>query len=142
MKKLLHIVVSLSAIFWGIACRGDGKIKDRTAAHDMYEHITSLTRTYIQKIEAAEDSAVWARVNLEYEDSLDKVNFHYPPDTDLLLSEGQNDTIVRLTRAYVEARDKRINSILHPISPTDTIDSISLTESLRPDSPAVALVKE
>lgn len=115
-----------------ISCMKENKTRDRSAAHDMFARITSLTKSYIRKIEAAEDSAAWARVSLEYEDSLDKVNFSYPADTDLLLSEGQNDTIVRLTHDYLRARETRIHKILHPVIPADTIDTLQAGECVKP----------
>lgn len=80
----------------------------------MFRHITALTKSYISKVEAAQDSAAWAAVCLEFEDSLDKVNFRYPADTDLLLSEGQNDTIGNLMQAYVKARDGRLKTLMTP----------------------------
>lgn len=132
MKRLLYIALSVAALGCIASCAQEKKNKDRSDAHDLFAHITSLTRSYINKIEAAEDSAAWARVSLEYEDSLDKVNFSYPADTDLLLSEGQNDTIVRLTRDYLRARDARLHKILHPVIPTDTIDTLQAKECVKP----------
>lgn len=130
MKKILYSALTLTVLVCLQSCGPEKKEKDRTAANDMYEHITSLTKAYIKKIEAAEDSAAWARVGLEFEDSLDKVNFRYPADTDLLLSEDQNDTIVHLTDDYVRARDTRILDILHPAVPADTIDSVAVLTEL------------
>lgn len=125
MGKYLNFTLAAVLACSAIACTPEKKEKDRSASQDMFDHITSLTKSYIHKIEAAEDSAAWVRVNLEFEDSLQKVNFSYPADTDLLLSEDQNDSIVRLTRDYVKARDSRIRDIIHPIMPADTIDSVS-----------------
>lgn len=111
------------------ACRKESKVKDRGAAHDMFEHIVGLTESYITKVNAAKDSAAWAAVCTEFEDSLDRVVFTYPADTDLLLSEGQNDTIVSLMQTYVKTRDRRIRSILHPVEPADTTDTVTKTPS-------------
>lgn len=124
MRKNIFITFSLVVMASLAACQPQKKERDRSSAHEMFEHISSLTKSYIRQIEAAEDSATWARVCLEYEDSLDKVNFTYPPDTDLLLSEGQNDTLVNLSRAYVHARDSRIHEILHPVNHVDTVDTL------------------
>ena len=61
-----------------------------------------------------------------FEDSLDKINFSYPPDTDLLLTEGQNDTIHSMLQTYIKDRDSRIHEILHPVVIADSIDTDSI----------------
>ncbi len=69
---------------------------------------------------------------MEFEDKLAKVNFNYPPDTDVLITEAQNDTIYSLMTAYLEARDGRIHRILHPVIETDTLsvsDSVMSLEA-------------
>ncbi len=129
MRKLFAAVIMLALLGGFAACRKESKVKDRGAAHDMFEHIVGLTESYITKVNAAKDSAAWAAVCTEFEDSLDRVVFTYPADTDLLLSEGQNDTIVSLMQTYVKTRDRRIRSILHPVVPADTTDTVTKTPS-------------
>lgn len=132
MKRLLYIAVSMAAFSGIISCGSEKKVKDRSAARKMFAEITSLTKSYTSRLENAGDSATWAKICTQYEDSLVKINFSYPPDTDLLLSEGQNDTIATLTRGYIKARDERINAILHPAMPTDTIDTIQIAKDTMP----------
>lgn len=105
-------------------CGSRTKVKDRSEARELFEAVTSLTESYTAKVAAASDSASWATLCEEYEDSLDKVNFSFSPDIDLLLTEGQNDTITMLMSAYVKVRDERIHALLHP-EPTDTLPSPS-----------------
>ncbi len=98
----------------------------------MYERICKLTEEYTEKVADSPDSASWAAICAEFEDKLDKVNFNYPPDTDLLLTEGQNDTIYTLMLAFLEAKDGRIHRILHPVIVSDSIasaDSIMALEA-------------
>lgn len=132
MRKIV-IATILAAVWLGaISCSKETKSKDRSNAKEMYEQICKLTKDYTEKVADSPDSASWAATCAEFEDKLDKVNFNYPPDTDLLLTEGQNDTIYSLMMAYLEARDGRIHRILHPIALTDTIvnaDSIMILES-------------
>lgn len=126
MRALFYMVMSALALCCFIACGPEKKVKDRTAAHSMFAKIVSLTKSYTSRLENAKDSAEWARLSSEYEDSLVKINFSYPPDTDLLLSEGQNDTIANLVQKYTAVRDARIDAILHPVAIADTIDTISI----------------
>lgn len=112
-------------------CSNDGAKKDRGEATDMFERICRLTEEYTDKLESAPDSADWAALCSEFEEKLDKVNFSYPPDTDLLMTEGQNDTIFTLMQEYAKIRDQRIHGLLHPEPLTDTLavsDSLAAVE--------------
>lgn len=132
MRKTL-VAAALIAVGMGFTnCSKETKHKDRSQAKDMYERICKLTKDYTEKVADTSDSASWAATCAEFEDKLDKVNFNYPPDTDLLLTEGQNDTIYSLMLAYLEARDGSIHRILHPVVETDSImsaDSIMALEA-------------
>lgn len=113
-------------------CTQEKSRKDRSEATAMYERICKLTKEYTEQLEAAPDSADWAAIGAEFEEKLDKISFSYPPDTDLLLTEGQNDTIHALMQEYVKARGERIRGILHPQVEEDSLavsDSLALEES-------------
>lgn len=131
MRRLLYIAAAAAAVAFA-ACSGGSDKRDRTKARDMFFEISALTEKYTDRVASARDSAEWAYLCVQFEDSLEKINFSYPADTDLLLSEGQNDTITRLTQAYITARDERISAILHPALPADSVsaDSISTESSL------------
>lgn len=116
-------------------CGSEKKGKDRSEATDMFERICEVTQDYTEKLEDAPDSAAWSATCKEYEDSLGKINFSYPPDTDLLLTEGQNDTIETLMREYVKIRQQRIQDILYPEAEADTLalDSLEM-DSIQADA--------
>lgn len=97
----------------------------------MFSEIVALTENYTQRISVAPDSATWVETSMQFEDKLEKINFSFPADTDLLFSEGQNDTISRLINAYVKVRDERLNALLHPISPSDSIVTDSVEDASR-----------
>lgn len=130
MRLLFYIVFSLVLIGGFMSCKTETDVKDRTEAHELFENIVSLTKRYSGMVSEAKDSAEWEKHCTAFEDSLDKINFKFPPDTDLLLSEGQNDTIMTMMKAYIEARDSRINEILHPSLPNDTIPSDSMSATM------------
>lgn len=120
MKKSVLMAAMAVAIACGAGCSKEKKAKDRSQADDMYRKICRLTEEYTDRLESAPDSADWASLCSEYEERLDKISFSYPPDTDLLLTEGQNDTIHSLMREYVKARESRIHGILHPVEESDS----------------------
>ena len=108
------------------ACVAENKKKDRSSAHDLFNHTVALVEEYTEKLSSVSDSLAWIRTCDEFEERLEKLNFSYPPDTDLLLTEGQNDTIQEMLLEYVRLRDERIHSILHPVVVSDSVSMDSV----------------
>ncbi len=129
MRNTVYIAAMLLAGIMTVGCTSEKQKKDRTEAEDMFRNISILVSHFTTKVETAPDSASWAKVCVEFEDSLDKISLSYSPDTDLLLTEGQNDTIQSLIQAYLTAKNSRINEIMHPVVEEDSIsDSTVLTD--------------
>ncbi|MDE6019132.1 MAG: hypothetical protein K2G85_10005 [Muribaculaceae bacterium] len=129
---LRNIYVVICIIFAMViaGCASEKKKKDRREADDMFRKISAFVSEYIEKVGASPDSASWATACSDFEEGLDKITFSYSPDTDILLTEGQNDTINALIEEYIKARDSRIHEIMHPIVLADSIsDSLNLTEA-------------
>ena len=132
MKKSIFIAVISIASLCIAGCSKEKKYVDRSDAKEMFERICKLTSDYTEILANSADSLSWAKATSEYEEKLDKINFSFPPDTDLLLTEGQNDTIHSLMLAYIKARDERIHEILYPIVEVDSLvdgDSIIVSET-------------
>lgn len=127
MRNLIFIALVVVAVFGTSGCTKEKQKQDRSDATQMYERICKLTKEYTVRLESAPDSADWAAVCSEFEDKLDKISFSYPPDTDLLLTEGQNDTIHTLMQEFVKVREERIHGILHPVL---ELDSLATNDSL------------
>lgn len=138
--RITVIISVILSLFIVSGCTQEKKYKDRSEADEMFNRICKLTIDYTEKLTDSPDSAEWAKSCKEFEEKLDKISFSYPPDTDLLLTEGQNDTIHSLMLEYVKARDERIHAILNPIVELDSlIDSDSMiSESVEDISQADA----
>ncbi len=137
MRKTVLFTLLAAVLLCAGGCSPEKKKKDRGEANEMFERICKLTEDYTKRLENAPDSADWASLCSEFEEKLDKITFSYPPDTDLLLTEGQNDTIHLLMDKYVNVRKGRINGILHPVVAADSIpasDSIHEVAALAPET--------
>ncbi|MDE5996811.1 MAG: hypothetical protein K2G77_01215 [Muribaculaceae bacterium] len=121
MKKLFVIAFISMSLGCFCGCKPEKNIKDRSEATEMYGKICKLTKEYAESLTNAPDSSAWALLCNEFEEKLDKISFSYPPDTDLLLTEGQNDTIHLLMLDYIKARDERIHDILYPVVELDSL---------------------
>lgn len=129
MRKIcLIMAVAVAACCALSGCKNESKKKDRSEANDMFQRITALASHFSVKIEHAPDSAAWAELSRQFEDSLDRISLSYPPDTDLLLTEGQNDTIHTMLQEFISMKNRRIDEILHPVVETDSVASDSLAD--------------
>lgn len=135
MKKIVRCIVLFAFVISISGCKQENHDKDRSAADEMFRRITRLTSNYTSKLAEISDSAEWAKLCNEFEDSLDRINFSYPPDTDLLLTEGQNDTIHTMLQLFIKDRDNKIQEILHPVVLVDSIgmDSVIFQDSTEED---------
>lgn len=107
-------------------CTPEKKSKDRSAGDDLFRRTVALAERFTLRMENTPDSVSVSELYVEFEDSLEKLNFSYPPDTDLLLTEGQNDTIHQSLTRLIEARDERLQTLMRRGMPADTIPSDSL----------------
>lgn len=121
MKHIAAICILILASACG--CKKTESESDRSEARALFEKLSEMTVNYTTHISNAPDSASWLRIANEYEDSVAKINFSFPPDTDLQLNEGENDTLFYLAKEYIKARDQRIKEILNPIAPQDSTET-------------------
>ncbi|MCM1377124.1 MAG: hypothetical protein NC097_05535 [Clostridium sp.] len=107
MKKI-HIViwVFLIFVFGSVAC-SKSEVQRADFSDGLYQESVELAREYILKIKNAPDSASVDSLMARYQDIIDSLNFQYPPDTDMKLTEGQNDTLTILSAKLVKTYNTR-----------------------------------
>ncbi|MDE6006024.1 MAG: hypothetical protein K2G67_00490 [Muribaculaceae bacterium] len=132
MRKLAYLVL-LTATILPASCSGDKESKLTAEARELFKKTVKLTNLYADSISRASDSLNINRLFAAYDENLTKLNFEYPPDADLDMNEGQNDTLIRLSRKIVLLRDSMLAQAAHKPLHTDSItsDSIAVTDSLR-----------
>lgn len=128
MKSKVLTAILVAVCLLGAGCRRESEDRDRTQAEEMYARICELTKEYTAKLQTAPDTTDWVATCNEYEEKLDKISFSYPPDTDILLTEGQNDTIYILMQEFAKERGRRIHGFRYEELETDSVaaaDSIA-----------------
>jgi hypothetical protein len=105
MMKL--VIVSLIMVI-GVGCSHDDDSSAKLKADDLFIKSCKLTESYCNKLKHAPDSASVAAIMEEYRERITKLNLQYPQDTDVLLTEGQNDTLVMLTNKLLTIRNQRL----------------------------------
>lgn len=117
MRRLLYFAgIALSAIVIGATSCGNSEGDARgKSARELYEKTIRLNARYTDSLRVAKDSATVERLSKSYEEALTRLNFEYPADTDLEMSEGENDTLVNINLRYVSLRDSLLYRFAHPI---------------------------
>lgn len=131
MRRLLYAVAVSAVIMTGVgACGISSEDTPAKLARELYEKTLKLNATYTDSMRVAKDSATVLRLSKDYETALTNLNFEYPADTDLEMSEGENDTLVNINLRYVALRDSLLYCFAHPLvlaadSTVSSTDSIS-----------------
>lgn len=93
-------------------------------APSLFHKSMSLIKAYTDSMMLATDSTRVESLANGLEERLTKLNFSYPADTDLQLTEGENDTLAIVTSKFVKLKKERLYQFAHPIVRTDS-DSIA-----------------
>ncbi len=104
------LTVSAAAIFTlALAgCSTKQPTPQEEAAPQLYAGSVKCLKKYIDSVRKAPDSAAVHRLMSEFQESLTKLNFDFPPNTDLSIGEDENDTLFRLTADLLELKETRL----------------------------------
>lgn len=122
MKRLAELIIL--SLIWGlisISCRGEQEANDNTDINTLFKGTCKLTTVYIDSIKTAKDSAELESLMERYDVRVTELNFRVAADTDLRLSEGQNDTIIQLMDSIRKIYDVRRHFFAHHKEVVDTI---------------------
>lgn len=121
-------VLFMPALILSAGCRNQGNERDHAMAAQLFAKSKALIELYTDSVKNVADSASFLRMINAFDNKLSKVNFQFPPDTDLDLTFEENDSIIRMLDKYVEIVEKKRAEI-------DSINGIGQTAV---DSTAVA----
>lgn len=132
MKRLPLYVMLLIIL---AACTEKKTDPARIAARSLYQKSESILSKYTDSVKNARDSSSLLGIMDRLDLALTECEFTYPPETDLKMSEGENDTLANLAMRISFLRDSLLYVYAHPVVPTDSIpaDSVAVNSS----SPAV-----
>lgn len=104
----------------------------RSEAMELYSKSVRLLKVYTDSIANATDSASLLDLQERFTSALTTLNFKYPSETCLEISEGENDTLTNLTERIIFLKDSLLFRYAHPIEETDSLasDSIQLNSPI------------
>lgn len=135
MRRLLYLSGAVACLCTALGgCSGKNEDTRGAQARSLYEKSLTLVRSYSDSMARAKDSAAVERLSEAYDEAVTKLNFNYPADTDPDMSEGENDTLARLTLRFVSLRDSLLYRFAHPLATPDSLASDTTFISQRPQS--------
>ena len=112
MRKTAYGLIGLMALALTAGCGGGRSEEEEGSRPDdarhLYESIMKLTKIYSDSIRMAPDSATVVGAFERFNARLDTINFSVAPDTDLLLTEGENDTLYNNLIALRQIYDRKL----------------------------------
>ncbi|MDE6076720.1 MAG: hypothetical protein K2G29_03225 [Muribaculaceae bacterium] len=138
-KKFKHIS-RLSMIillpFSLCCCKEKNDENSNIAADKLFEKSLLLLTAYTDSLKTAKDSAHVESLARAFESKINAVNFEFPPDTDLKLSQEENDSLIKMTDRLVDARISRLKWFATPSQDSVPTDSLNPTVSLQAAPPS------
>lgn len=98
---------------------------DRSQPDELFARTVEIVKKYTDSLRSVPDTAAIARLTDSYEAAVTKLNLSYPPETDMRMTEGQQDSIWRYTRKFLEVKRSRIRHLLKHNTDSVTTDTVN-----------------
>lgn len=112
---------------------------NEVAARQLFDKSVKLIELYTDSVRISTDSVMLKRLSAEFSDRMSKINFQFPADTDLHLSEQENDSIIKAMDKLVAEVKKREKQLAAKNEAADSLDnkaSLPANESSLPTNKA------
>jgi len=119
------------------SCHGNKDDNSHAMARQLFSKSISLIRIYTDSIRNATDSTSFKRMTEGFEDKIAKINFQFPPDTYLKMTEEENDSIIKMLDRFVQIvkeKEKTLDIIMSSDSVTsDTVRYAGIKKTITYD---------
>lgn len=95
----------------------------------LFRKSVQLLNTYIDSIENCTDSLTLQNLRRNFDNKITSLNFEFPPDTDLDMSEEENDSLIVLYKKMKSSILHRDSVIMRKI-PLDSLSSNLVKDTL------------
>lgn len=119
MKEGLGWLVMTSLLFF--SCHKKEETDNNVEAEILFENSIELIKDYTYQIKNASDSAQIDSLSKTLEKKITEINFSVPPQTDLKLSEEENDSIFKLMKIMKTEQENKLKSFA--LNPMDSLDN-------------------
>lgn len=117
------IIVALFCIV--TSCQEKQPTPQEQAVPGLFQGTVKLLTGYSDSLTKATDSATVYHLMSQLLDKMTRLNFEQPANTDLELSEDENDTIYKLTARMIKLRDDRLKILSKDSLKRDSVETVS-----------------
>lgn len=115
-----QLIIGFILVYSG-SCTGNKDQNSHLQASRLFEKSIVLIKAYTDSLNVARDSAHVESLARSFESKINTVNFEFPPETDLKLTQEENDSLIKLIDRLVDARRRRLKQFAGLLN--DTISS-------------------
>lgn len=126
MKNLNILAIVILGMTFMFSCHGNKNQGNHEVARQLFMKSMYLTEEYIDSLENAKDSASVSMMVEHFNLKITTVNYQFPPDTDLDLSEEENDSLIRMFKRMDSIVNKKLKYFAGQLA-NDSIHSDSIT---------------
>lgn len=125
MRGLLYSMIVIVGASLLPGCRAKEDNTRELNAVALFERSRYATRLYTDSLGLARDSATVLRLSKDLEDEITRLNYSFPSETYLGMTEGANDTLIRLTDRFAALRDSLLRRFGEAPADTATLSQNS-----------------
>ena len=125
-KRMIYPLLGSFLVISMISCVKKENKEQNEDSQKLFEQSALLIKEFSEKIKTAQDSASVDSLSELFEKKLTQINFDFPAETDLKLSEQDNDSLFKLIRQYQNIKILKLSEL----EKTDTLENIREGESL------------
>lgn len=133
MRTLILKTIILSLIIAAISimpsCRKEKTDPYRQQAYELFTKSVEISKSYIDSLAAAKDTASLTRICDRYDEMITKLNYNYSSEVALHISEGANDTLTHLVKRFITMKDSLLVVFSKKPTATDSIPPDSLSSA-------------
>lgn len=111
MMKHTRYLIPAIAILLAASCSSNSEEKSEQEVRKLFEQTCKLTKLYTDSIKSANDTTAVEALMTRFDERMTDLNFSVTADTDLKLTEGQNDTIASLIAKLRSVYNARLDSV-------------------------------
>lgn len=109
-------------------CSREKKQDTHIVASQLFHESMTLLKEYTDSLKIARDSAHVELLDRAFDSKINALNFDYLPETDLYLTEEENDSLIKMAEQLIIARKSRLKSF--SVVKKDTISGDSLVNKI------------
>lgn len=119
MKKNIILSYIFLLLLSG-GCKKSGESGSADPSNLLFNKSEALIRLYIDSVKNATDSLKLYEIISHFDNKMTNLNYEFPPDTDLMMSEEENDSLIKLYKKWEKVKAKQ-DSIVMKRLPSDSV---------------------